>query len=438
MQNKKFYYNLLLSLSTPLLFFGMMFWGVTAWFVLVPSLLLVFGKTIKRSFLFSLIPAIVTPVIAASYLTEFDVAYFFYFILYFGSFFVIFILLTQISFSKIKYPFVLIMPSTIWLTLILLYSLVPGKVYWWFNLGGMQPLLFPLNYYIGSYAVTFLVVLFNTVVVYYIVNRKKYLLYIIGAFVLVISFCFLRNYYLPADNGKLVKVAIIQGNFFQDWPWRSSHASSTIFETYKNLTLEAAKEKPDIIVWPEYALPTDILLHKDMYEKVSSLAKQVNANLIFGTLVGTVKTDPDKNYEWDTAFVFSRQGEQVGRYDANIPFPFRGWVLSNNKLPVIDTDVGKIGIAMCYEELFPSFFKKYKRAGAQLFITLSNDEPIHGRAGMKAKVLQARTRAAENHLNLLRASNTGLTEIVNPHGKVVASLEPNKEGYLVEDIYINE
>lgn len=438
MLNRQLYYNLFLGLLPPLLFFVMMFWGITAWLVLVPSLLLIFGKTAKQSLLFSLVPAILTPAAAAFFLNKFDIAFFFYFILYFGSFYILFILLTHISFNKIKYPFVMLAPPVIWLALIPLYSLVPGDVYWWFNFGGMQPLLFPFNYYMGSYAVTFFIVFFNTAAAFYIINRKKHLLYIISVFILVILFCFLYNYCLPADSGKKVKVAIIQGNFSQDFVWRSAHASSTIFETYKELTLQAAKEKPDIIVWPEYALPMDITLHKDMYEKISSLAKEANANLVFGTLVGTIKTDPQKNFEWNTAFVFSRQGDQIGRYDANKPFPYRGWVLSSDKSPVITTDVGKIGIAMCYEEFFPKFFKKYKKAGVQFFITLSNDDPIHGRTGMAGKVLQVRTRAAENNLYLLRVANTGLTEVINPHGKTVASLEPNKEGYLVADIYIND
>ena len=44
--------------------------------------------------------------------------------------------------------------------------------------------------------------------------------------------------------------------------------------------------------------------------------------------------------------------------------------------------------------------------------------------------------ASENNRYLIRSTNTGFTEVINPFGKIEAEISPNKEGYLTADIYV--
>ena len=91
---------------------------------------------------------------------------------------------------------------------------------------------------------------------------------------------------------------------------------------------------------------------------------------------------------------------------------------------------------ICWEEYHGYINKKYGGLGADYFIHMVNDASVKDFNTMKTRVRRARFRASENNRYVIRAANSGITEVVNPYGKVTASLEPNKEGFLISDIYI--
>jgi len=433
--NRKFVLNIFLAiLLAVLLYIGNVLFFLFSWIALVPACLLAHRNSCKQIILPAFVASILIAAPSMFYVSDFDLLYFFYAILYAGSFAFFCLLLICLGYKFIKYPFSILVLPGVWMFLLFVYSFAPWGIYF-FNFGSLHPMLFPINYIITSYGITFLITLFSSTLASYLVYKRKILLYFLFFLSLILFFSYIYSLYaLP--TGKIVKVAIIQGNFPQDWEWRTNRADTDVLDIYKRLTLEAAKSKPDLIIWPEYAIPKDILLHKDLYAKISNLALEVNANLIFGSLVNAERSDPQKNYEWDTAFVFSRKGEMIGRYDSVIPFPYKNWVIKGSALPIIETDIGKFGIAMCYEENFGNIFRKYRKSGAQFFITLANDKPINNQKIMAGKSMHARTRAAENGLYLLRATNTGLSQVVNPYGKVVSELDFDKEGFILADIFI--
>lgn len=436
--NKKLLRNITLSfLSALLVYVGIMQCGVAIWLALIPSLFLVFKYNFKDVWWSALLTSVLVPTFLTWFVAIFDPWYFFYAILYIGSFYWLFFLVVSLTFHKVNYPQKVFIPPIVWLLFTFLYSLMPGRVHWWFDIGDMQPMLYPVALFSG-YGITFFVILMNSLLAAYLVDKKKKLVYTAAMLVLILVASFGYSTFAQPAGNKKIKIAIIQGNFSEDWAWRTAHVDSDVLDRYRKLTADAAKEYPDIIIWPEYAIPKDLLLHKDLYEKVSSIAKEAKANLVVGTLVNAPKVDPQKNYEWDTALVFSRQGDLIGRYDSIAPFPFKNWVIAGKELPIIETDVGKFGISMCYEEFLPSIAREYAKSGAQFLISLANDSPINNENAMKSKSWHARTRASENGSYLLRAANTGLTQVINPYGKVVASLEPNKAAYLVADIFIKE
>ncbi len=437
MKKKLFEFIFLPVLFAILVYIGIMECGLFIWIALVPGLYLVFKYNFGKIWQSALLGSILIPIFLTWFVVIFDNWYFLYAILYIGSFYWLFLLTVNLIVHKITWSSKVLAPPFVWLLFTFLYSLMPGKVHWWFNIGDMQPMLYPLTL-LSGYGITFLAVFFNSLLAAYLVDKGKKRLYLALFIVLILIVSFAYSFVASPKGDKLVKVAVIQGNFPQDWAWRVAHADSDILDKYSQLTTEITKQKPDIIVWPEYAVPKDLLLHKELYKKVSDIARESNSNLVIGTLVNAPKVDLQKNYEWDTALVFSRQGDLIGRYDSIIPFPFKNWVIAGKELPLIKTDVGSFGVSMCYEEFLPSIARQYSRLGAQFLISLVNDEPINSKNAMISKSWHARTRAAENNKYLLRAANTGLTQIINPYGKVVASLEPGKEGYLLADIYISE
>ena len=68
---------------------------------------------------------------------------------------------------------------------------------------------------------------------------------------------------------------------------------------------------------------------------------------------------------------------------------------------------------------------------------MANNQKLDSTAGFHLISLYPNLRAAENRKYLIRATNTGITKIVNPYGKVEAKLEPYTRGILIGDIYLN-
>jgi apolipoprotein N-acyltransferase len=90
----------------------------------------------------------------------------------------------------------------------------------------------------------------------------------------------------------------------------------------------------------------------------------------------------------------------------------------------------KIGTFICYESIFPDEVRQFAKNGAELFVNISNDG-WYGEGGASWQHLnQARMRAVENNRWLLRDTNTGITAVIDPLGRVVAEAPRNQRTQL--------
>lgn len=270
--------------------------------------------------------------------------------------------------------------------------------------------------------VNLLIVLFNLS----LINIKRRREIVISLF--IISVVLLNNFYPSnvGDSGKEVKFALIQGNFQDSWQWKLNNYEK-IYDNYERLTLDASKNNPDFIIWPEYALPRDIFKDKELYKKISELANKTKSNLIIGTLTfieGDKTTFSDK--KTDSAVIFNKEGKLIDRYDSILPYPLDSLVSAGKKRELINTDNGSFYIHMCYEEVIPSKFEETP----DFLVSIVNNQDFMGERNLKMVSLHSRIRAAENKKYLLRVSNNGITQIIDNRGKVVDKLETNKEGIL--------
>ena len=93
-----------------------------------------------------------------------------------------------------------------------------------------------------------------------------------------------------------------------------------------------------------------------------------------------------------------------------------------------------IGSVLCYEEFSDKISTDMKAEGADLLVVTSNNQQIP--EGLDLASFFSYHRAAETDLPLIRATNTGISEIISSKGKLVGKLPPNTEGVLVEKIWI--
>jgi apolipoprotein N-acyltransferase len=83
-------------------------------------------------------------------------------------------------------------------------------------------------------------------------------------------------------------------------------------------------------------------------------------------------------------------------------------------------------VFICYESIFPNEVRQFAAHGAEVFVNISNDG-WYGEGGAPRQHLNmARMRAVENNRWLLRDTNTGITAVIDPYGRIVAEAPRNQ------------
>lgn len=227
--------------------------------------------------------------------------------------------------------------------------------------------------------------------------------------------------------GKPLSVALIQGNIEQQNKWSRAWLNPTV-DRYVGLTQKHLSR--DLIIWPEVALPgTYQLFNPSVLEPLRAELREHQVDLMTGILY----EDGDKLFNSlvkigsDTEFYHKRHLVAFGEY-----IPFRRWVSWFEKwivLPNDDVSAGSdpvllhahgqtIASSICYEDAFgPEMSLMLPEA--TLLVNVSNDAWFGDSFAPDQHLQIARVRAAEFGRPLLRATNTGVSAIVDHHGKLV-------------------
>jgi apolipoprotein N-acyltransferase len=183
---------------------------------------------------------------------------------------------------------------------------------------------------------------------------------------------------------------------------------------------------------------------------VANVARATNSYLIVGSLgiehAGERNRQPDI---YNSAAVIAPDGAWTARYDKIHLVPFGEYVpfarvfsfasgltdqvgtfaRGRSRFPLQLGDT-KVGSFICYESVFPDEVRQFAKNGAELFVNISNDG-WYGEGGAPWQHLnQARMRAVENNRWLLRDTNTGVTAVIDPLGRVVAEAPRNQRTQL--------
>jgi len=205
---------------------------------------------------------------------------------------------------------------------------------------------------------------------------------------------------------------------------------------------QAPASPSDLIVWPESPAPfytTDPAFR----DAVSNIAREAQTSMLVGSLgIRNAGETPERATQlYNSASLVSLAGEWVGRYDKMHLVPFGEYVpfkrvfgfaggltkevgdfsAGNSRVP-LPAGGSKLGVFICYESIFPYEVRQLAANGAEVFVNVSNDG-WYGDSGAYAQHLkQARMRAVENNRWLLRDTNTGVTAVIDPYGRVVSTI----------------
>jgi apolipoprotein N-acyltransferase len=234
---------------------------------------------------------------------------------------------------------------------------------------------------------------------------------------------------------------LVQTNFPQSesYPpdWLQVHAGE--LDQLEHISVDAAHQIPGIIIWPEVPAPFSFT-EPPFAERAQRIAQE-SGNYF---LVGVVDWKRDAEGRWlasNSADLLNPQGQRIFSYDKIhlLPFgeyvPLRGWLTFAKKLTADISDFtpgstygvaqlpqGKFGTFICYEAIFPSEVRHFTANGAQLLVTISNDGWFGRSSAPEQHMAMARVRAVENRRWLLRDTNNGYTESIDPYGRTAAQL----------------
>jgi apolipoprotein N-acyltransferase len=242
---------------------------------------------------------------------------------------------------------------------------------------------------------------------------------------------------------------LVQTNFPQSesYPpdWLQSHAGE--LDQLEKISVDAAHQIPGIIIWPEVPAPFSFI-EAPFAQRAQRIAQE-SGNYF---LVGVVDWKRDAEGKWlasNSADLLNPQGQRIFSYDKIhlLPFgeyvPLRGWLTFAKKLTADISDFtpgttfgvaqipeGKFGTFICYEAIFPSEVRHFTANGAQLLVTISNDGWFGRSSAPEQHMAMARVRAVENRRWLLRDTNNGYTESIDPYGRTAAQYPLDVRGQL--------
>ncbi len=293
----------------------------------------------------------------------------------------------------------------------------------------------------GAYGVSFLVMMVNiTIFILFSRRLKKGVLPLIITTLIFLSVIGYGYYKLNREyeiTGSL-DIAIVQGNIPQEKKWDPIYKNQ-ILDIYSHLTKGAAMDKPDMIIWPETALP-GFMEEGALSDRITQLANEIKINLLVGAPSYGIAM-------YNSAYLISGTGRILKRYNKIHLVPFGEYVpfgrLLNFLRGFIDKPIGaftkgrkytifeqapgaRFGVLICFEDIFPSLVRRFVRKNADFMVNITNDAWFKETSAPYQHAQSSVFRAVENRVPVIRAANTGLSCFIDRYGSITDTV--NIEG----------
>ena len=264
-------------------------------------------------------------------------------------------------------------------------------------------------------------------------------------------------------------VGLVQGNVPQELKWDAG-ARQELVDRHLQMSQRAAAAGADLVVWPESSWPDPYGLDRDpvTLARLGDIAATYDTALVVGTIYVHTRLEPaqqagdqeevsgvanaalvieaDDSAPEDTVAVVAGAGRIGDRYEKErlVPFgeylPLRRWLPDLGPLvqavgemrpgapaqPALRIAAAGgigIGMAICYEIVFPALVRQRVRTGGEVLATITNDAWYGTSSGPYQHFAMARLRAIETRRYLVRAANIGISAVIDPWGRIVSRSE---------------
>jgi apolipoprotein N-acyltransferase len=300
----------------------------------------------------------------------------------------------------------------------------------WLTLGdagiGMQWLL-GVPSLIGVYGLSFLFAVAAGAVTVAIATRKPIHLAWLALFLIPLALA-------PAQPAAPTESAlVVQPMMPQASEWTPELLTARLRRLFE---LSQQQEAP-LLIWPE--MPGPIYFDGDpgFHEMAVTLAQ--SRSFLFGTVTRAPSGGPH-----NTAILLKPGGTEAGRYHKMNLVPFGefvpaafSWVnritqeagdfVPGEKRTLFPVGAQNAGVFICYESVFPDFVRQFAKDGATFYANLSNDGYFGESKAREQHLSLVRMRAVESRRWIVRATNSGITAVVDPLGRITQTLPEYKE-----------
>jgi apolipoprotein N-acyltransferase len=240
-----------------------------------------------------------------------------------------------------------------------------------------------------------------------------------------------------------VKIALVQPSIPQRWIWSPEESSNRFTQLLRlsEAALTNAGSKPDLLVWPEAAVPGYVRWDTNIHSAVTNLVRRHQVWLVLGSDDAAPPLGSDDPFAADifnASFLIGPEGEFRAAYRKRrlvicgeyIPFvrwlPFlERWTGMGSFTPgreVAPFRVPELGlktsVLICFEDVFPHGVREYVDADTDFLLNLTNNGWFGESAAQWQHAANAVFRAVENGVPLVRCANNGITCWVTPQGQI--------------------
>ena len=274
--------------------------------------------------------------------------------------------------------------------------------------------------------------------------------WVAGVFALVLSLLMVfsaQHLSHHNDDPSLMQVRIVQPNIPQQEKWdrqeRPQHLALIIAAS------RAPAETPlDLIIWPETAFAGFYEAERGAVNAIALAASSGATPIFMGML-----SEPDINRFYNSAGIYTPQSGMGGLYHKRHLVPFGEYAPLRSYIPFIDAIAGPydfsagdqaMGLPMttqdgegikllpliCYEVIFPAQIRRDQREiNADVMVNLTNDAWFGNTIGPRQHLAMARMRSAELGMGMIRVANTGISALIDPYGRITASIDYDQSDY---------
>jgi len=333
----------------------------------------------------------------------------------------------------------------------------------------------------GVYGISFIILFVNTVIFVLVKERLRMNFRTIGLMAITaVIFIGILLYGESRLSGLTVKegpiIGIVQGNIEQSL--KSDPASAQdIYIKHFDMTNELLKSqpRPDLVVWAETMFPFPVGLDEEYLKILKDTVVLCGVPMLIGVLTANESQVEGREYDiFNSAYYLDSNGELLNRYDKShlvpiseyVPlrdtfvFPvIRAVILALSELKEVygmleganfepfilkvkrgDSKITdyRYGVLICYESIFPELARQSVKRGADFIINISNDGWFKNSSELEQILAISAFRAVENKTTFVRATNTGISAIIQPSGRI--DVFKNKDGQAkeIEGIWANQ